>query len=52
MLQSGMLAIGAYLVIHQEVTGGTITASVIDRVLVRIELAIAHWKGSFGRGDV
>lgn len=47
MLQSGVLAIGAYLVIHQEATGGIMIASSImmSRALAPIELAIAHWKG-------
>jgi len=47
MLQSGVLAIGAYLVIHQEATGGIMIASSImmGRALAPIELAIAHWKG-------
>ncbi|CAN7649848.1 type I secretion system permease/ATPase [Mesorhizobium sp. LjNodule214] len=46
MLQSGILAIGAYLVIHQEATGGIMIASSImmGRALAPIELAIAHWK--------
>ncbi|CAN7420828.1 type I secretion system permease/ATPase [Mesorhizobium sp. LjRoot246] len=46
MLQSGILAIGAYLVIHQEATGGIMIASSImmSRALAPIELAIAHWK--------
>ncbi|RWC64604.1 type I secretion system permease/ATPase [Mesorhizobium sp.] len=47
MLQSGILAIGAWLVIHQEATGGIMIASSImmSRALAPIELAIAHWKG-------
>ncbi|HEV2503962.1 MAG TPA: type I secretion system permease/ATPase [Mesorhizobium sp.] len=47
MLQSGILAIGAYLVIKQEATGGIMIASSImmGRALAPIELAIAHWKG-------
>ena len=47
MLQSAMLAIGAYLVIQQEATGGIMIASSImmGRALAPIELAIAHWKG-------
>jgi ATP-binding cassette subfamily C protein len=47
VLQSGILAIGAYLVIHQEATGGIMIASSImmSRALAPIELAIAHWRG-------
>lgn len=47
VLQSGMLAIGAYLVIQQEATGGIMIASSImmSRALAPIELAIANWKG-------
>lgn len=50
MLQSGILAIGAWLVIHQEATGGIMIASSImmGRALAPIELAIAHWKGFVG----
>ncbi len=46
-LQSGMLAIGALLVIRQEATGGIMIASSImmSRALAPIELAIANWKG-------
>ena len=47
MLQSAVLAIGAYLVIYQEATPGIIIASSIltSRALAPVELAIAHWKG-------
>lgn len=46
MLQSMVLALGAYLVIHQQATPGIIIASSIltSRALAPIELAIAHWK--------
>jgi ATP-binding cassette subfamily C protein len=46
-LQSGVLAVGAYLVIEQKATGGIIIASSIlsSRALAPIELAIANWKG-------
>ena len=47
MLQSGVLALGAYLVINQEASGGIIIASSIltSRALAPVELALAHWKG-------
>jgi ATP-binding cassette subfamily C protein len=50
MLQSAILAIGAYLVIFQEATPGIIIASSIltSRALAPVELAIAHWKGFLG----
>lgn len=46
MLQSMVLALGAYLVIYQQATPGIIIASSIltSRALAPIELAIAHWK--------
>jgi PrtD family type I secretion system ABC transporter len=46
ILQSGVLAVGAYLVIQQEATGGIIIAGSIltSRALAPIELAIAQWK--------
>jgi ATP-binding cassette subfamily C protein len=46
-LQSGVLGLGAYLVINQEATAGIIIASSIltARALAPIDLAIAHWKG-------
>jgi len=47
MLQSGVLAVGAYLVIHQEATAGIIIAGSIlsARALAPVDLAIANWKG-------
>jgi ATP-binding cassette subfamily C protein len=47
MLQSAVLGVGAYLVIHQEATAGIIIASSIlsARALAPVDLAIAHWKG-------
>ncbi|QOZ22914.1 Type I secretion system ATP-binding protein PrsD [Bradyrhizobium ivorense] len=47
MLQSAVLAVGAYLVIQQEATGGIIIAGSIlsARALAPVDLAIAHWKG-------
>lgn len=47
MLQSAVLGVGAYLVIHQEATAGIIIAGSIltARALAPVELAVAHWKG-------
>lgn len=47
LLQSAVLAVGAYLVINQQATAGVIIASSIltSRALAPIELAIANWKG-------
>src|SRR5579885_3487001 len=47
MLQSGVMAVGAYLVIHEEASGGIIIASSIlsARALAPVDLAIANWKG-------
>src|SRR5664280_3615579 len=47
VLQSGVLAVGAYLVINQEATAGIIIAGSIlsARALAPVDLAIAHWKG-------
>ncbi len=46
MLQSAVLAVGAYLVIHQEASAGIIIAGSIlsARALAPVDLAIAHWK--------
>ncbi len=45
-LQSGVLGIGAYLVIQQQASGGVIIASavLVSRALAPVELAIANWK--------
>src|SRR4051812_25535128 len=50
ILQSLVLAVGAYLVIFQESTGGIIIAGSIltARALAPVELAIANWKGFVG----
>lgn len=47
MLQSAVLAVGAYLVINQQATAGVIIASsiLVSRALAPVELAIANWKG-------
>ncbi|MBX5173548.1 type I secretion system permease/ATPase [Rhizobium sp. NZLR1b] len=46
MLQSGVLAVGALLVIRQEATGGIMIASsiLVSRALAPVELAIGQWK--------
>jgi PrtD family type I secretion system ABC transporter len=46
-LQSAVLGVGAYLVIHQEATAGIIIAGSIlsARALAPVDLAIANWKG-------
>jgi ATP-binding cassette subfamily C protein PrsD len=45
-LQSGVLALGAYLVIHQQATAGVMLAATIlsVRALAPIELTIANWR--------
>lgn len=47
ILQSAVLAVGAYLVINQESTAGIIIAGSIltSRALAPVELAIANWRG-------
>jgi ATP-binding cassette, subfamily C, bacterial PrsD len=47
MLQSGVLAVGAYLVIQQQATAGIIIAGAIlsGRALAPVDLAIGNWKG-------
>ncbi len=46
LVQSGMLALGAYLVIYQEITPGTMIAASIlgGRALAPIDLAVGNWK--------
>ena len=46
MLQSIVLAVGAYLVINQQASGGVIIASSIlsARALAPVDLAISHWR--------
>jgi ATP-binding cassette subfamily C protein len=47
LMQSGMLGLGAYLVIEGELSGGAIIASsiIMSRALAPIETSIAHWRG-------
>ena len=47
ILQSGVLALGAFLVVKQEATAGVMLAATIlsIRALAPIELAIANWRG-------
>jgi PrtD family type I secretion system ABC transporter len=47
LLQSAVLAVGAYLVLQQETTSGIIIASSIltARALAPVEVAIANWRG-------
>ncbi len=46
MLQSAMLGVGAWLVIHSQATAGIIIAGSIlaGRALAPVDLAIAHWR--------
>jgi ATP-binding cassette, subfamily C, bacterial PrsD len=47
VLQSAILGLGAYFVIHGEMSGGLMIAASImmSRALAPIEIAVAHWKG-------
>ena len=47
ILQSGVLGLGAYLVIQEDASAGIIIAAAIltGRALAPVDLAIAHWKG-------
>jgi len=47
VLQSAVLGVGAYLVIHGEATAGIMIAGSIlaARALAPVELAIGHWRG-------
>jgi ATP-binding cassette subfamily C protein len=53
ILQSAALGLGAYLVIHGELTGGgMIAASILmSRALAPIEIAVANWKGFISARD-
>ncbi|MBE7219908.1 MAG: ATP-binding cassette domain-containing protein [Caulobacteraceae bacterium] len=50
LLQSGLLALGAYLVINREATAGIMLAATIltVRALAPVELLIANWKSLIG----
>jgi ATP-binding cassette subfamily C protein len=50
LLQSAVLAVGAYLVIEGKATGGIMIAGsiLVSRALAPVELAIANWKGFVG----
>ena len=50
LLQSAILAVGAWLVINQELTPGIIIAGSIlgGRALAPVDLAIANWRGFVG----
>jgi PrtD family type I secretion system ABC transporter len=52
-LQSAMLGLGAYLVIRQELTAGSMIAASImmGRALAPIETAIANWRGFVAARD-
>ncbi len=47
MLQSGVLGLGAYLVLRGELSPGSMLAASVltSRALAPIELAVAHWRG-------
>jgi PrtD family type I secretion system ABC transporter len=53
LLQSLMLGLGAYLVIRQELTAGSMIAAAImmGRALAPIDTAIANWRGFVGARD-
>lgn len=46
LVQSGMLALGAYLAVNQEITAGTIIAAsiIMSRGLAPIEQAVGNWQ--------
>ncbi|VAV97411.1 Type I secretion system ATPase [hydrothermal vent metagenome] len=50
MLQSGMLGLGAYLAVKQEISPGTMIAGtiILSRALSPVEQAITHWRAFLG----
>ncbi len=50
ILQSGMLGLGAWLAIHQEISVGAVFAAnlLIGRALQPVEQVVQHWKGFIG----
>ncbi len=53
ILQSGMLGLGAWLAIHQEISVGAVFAAnlLIGRALQPVEQVVQHWKGFIGARD-
>jgi PrtD family type I secretion system ABC transporter len=53
ILQSGVLAMGAYLVVNQQATAGVMLAATVlsIRALAPIELAIANWRNFISARD-